>query len=424
MGWRSAVRGRRVIRMGAPSVLFVDDGCWESFFLLAGGIRKAGIRTVRITSAPWTWGASCLLFDRTIRFNHLTDLVDLARMLSGEQILDIQMTERVAAAVKQGLVEMPDVSQASDWSRRVLMMDKIFVQERLEEIGLFAPLVLRGPDLDASQIMERLGLPVVHKTRTGSGGEGVSIVTSPEKLDALLADGHDPENHFFEQYVDGRQLQFGGVFGGHGFDVAVTFETLQRGEGLAPASHVRLVDDTALLATGLKVVSEFGLTGMMNLNAIRDADGRDWIHDVNPRVFGSFMSFRPAGIDLLQAYVNWVLRIESTSPATTAPAHFRHPTSDVESYPVFPAAFRSHADGETILQSVRRFLRGALPYSGGAGWRYVLYEAGRQLSHELGRLLDRHDQRGTVRGVIRRTKTLILRSRQSGLARQSPHSEP
>jgi hypothetical protein len=394
-----------VAPVGAPSVLFVDDGCWDSFFLLAAGIKKAGIRTVRITNTPRTRGAALLLFDRTVHFEDPADLRDLAQILEGEHVVDVQMTESVAAALGQGILKLPETRHTREWFRRVAVMDKLFVEERLREIGLFAPPVLHGPDLEASEIIERLGLPVVHKTRTGSGGEGVSILTSRQQVEALLHEGHHSDETFFERYIEGRHLQFGGIFGFGERDAVVTFETLQRRGALAPASRIRLVEEQGFAATGRKVVNALGLTGIMNINAIRDTEGRDWIHDVNPRAFGSFMGFRPAGVDLLAVYVDWVMNgaMESTFSRRRLERPRRSNTphgNGAEGYAVFPAAFRSHAEDEGLMRSSWRFAKGAHPYVRWVGPRYVAYETGRQLPHEMGRLLDRYDKRSIVRKWI------------------------
>ena len=356
-----------VATLRTPSVLFVDDGCWDSFFLLAAGIKKAGIRTIRITNAPRTRGAALLLFDRTVHFEDHSDLTDLAEMVDGEHIVDVQMTEGVAAAVGQGILKMPETRHTKEWFRRVAVMDKLFVERQLRELGLFAPAVLHGPDLEASQIIRHLGLPVVHKTRTGSAGEGVSIIATCQELEATLTERHQSDDTFFEQYIEGRQLQFGGIFGYGDGDAVVTFETLQRREALAPASQIRLVDEQGFAATGRKVVKALGLTGIMNINAIRDAEGRDWIHDVNPRAFGSFMGFRPAGVDLLAVYIDWILNgameptPEGGRPERPLCDERTHGATE-DSYPVFPAAFRSHADDEGLVRSSWRFAKGAYPY--------------------------------------------------------------
>ncbi len=197
-------------------------------------------------------------------------------------------------------------------------------------------------------------------------------------------------------------------------DAVVTFETLERREALAPASQIRLVEERGFAATGRRVVHALGLTGIMNINAIRDAEGRDWIHDVNPRAFGSFMGFRPAGVDLLQVYIDWISNgaTESNPPHGNqdielfdARTHGDASNSDgqspaAESYPVFPAAFRSPARNEGLLRSYWRFAKGAYPYVRWVGPRYVAYEAGRQVPHEVGRLLDRYDKRSLVRHLI------------------------
>jgi hypothetical protein len=155
------------------------------------------------------------------------------------------------------------------------------------------------------------------------------------------------------------------------------------------------VEEAGFATTGRKVVHALGLTGIMNINAIRDAQGRDWIHDVNPRAFGSFMGFRPAGVDLLQDYVDWIL--QGAMELAPSRCNQEASSSTEKSYPVFPAAFRSHGSTEGLVRSYWRFAKGAQPYVRWVGPHYVAYETGRQLPHEMGRLLDRHDKRSVVR---------------------------
>jgi hypothetical protein len=225
-----------------PTVLFVDDCRWDSFMQLAGGLRRAGVRTVRITTSPRSIATALHLFDRTIHLGALSDLSDLPDLLEGEHIVDMQMTETVAGATSKGIVLMSESGRRQAWSRRLSAMDKPFVAEKLRGFGLSTPRILTGPTFDARQIVEDLGLPVVRKLRTGSSGDGVSIIRSREELEVLIAEVRHTDDYFFEQHVEGRALQFGGVFSGDQNERVVTYETLRRRGTFAPASQIRMIE--------------------------------------------------------------------------------------------------------------------------------------------------------------------------------------
>ena len=371
-GTGTSILARRSTRKGQPAVLFIDDVGWDCFFQLAAGLRRAGIRTVRITRWNRSRATALLFFDRTIQLADGTDHIDLPEILEGERIMDVQMTEAMAVDAGKGFTLLPQSRLTEGWNQRVSVMDKLLVARRLGEVGLCTPRVLSGLDLSAGQIVRELGLPVLRKLRVGSGGEGMSVIDTREGLDALLAEGPPSDGYFFEQFVEGRELQVGGVFGG-AEDVVVTFETLQRRGAHQPASRIRMIDDPALVQTGRAAVEALGVSGLANINLIRDVEGREWIHDVNPRVFGCFMAFRGVGVDLQRAYVDWLLHSSRRDPvpATVGP-----------SITVFPAAYRADLEVGRV-GAVAGFLRVAYPYVRWAGLRYVAYELGRQLVHEI-----------------------------------------
>ena len=363
----------RATRKGRPAVLFIDDSGWDCFFQLAAGIKKAGIRTVRITRSSQSRATSRLFFDRTLHLGgDVSDPIDLPGILEGEHIIDVQTTEAMAVAAGKAFTLLPPSRRTEAWNQRAAGTDKLLVSQRLREVGLDVPRVLSGLDADAGRIVRELGLPVVRKLRVGSGGEGISIVDTREELDALLAEEPPSDRYFFEQFIEGAELQIGGVFGGRE-NVVVTYETLQRRGAHQPACRIRVIDDPGLEETGRAVAEALGISGFMNVNLIRDADGREWIHDVNPRVFGSFMAFRRVGVDFQRAYLNWLFDASRRGPCLA---------TDGSSITVFPAAYREE------LQvgrpgAIAGFLRVAYPYVRWAGLRYVAYELGRQLLHEI-----------------------------------------
>ena len=346
-----------------PTVLFVDDYPWDCFFQLAAGVRRAGFRTVRVTTARPSRAAS-LCFHRSVHLDSSTDLVHLSSILGGEVIADVQVVESLAVETYNRLAVMPGSEWSQDWTRRAAAVDKLFVSNLLNARGLRSPQVIAAPVADAAHVVDALGLPVVCKVRIGSGGLGVWVVPTLEELERLLAQGCNSDSYFFEQHIGGRPLQYGAVTNGGHVQLDVTYETVSRTGHMGPAREVFCFEDRDLATTGRQVAESLGISGMINVEVIRDAGGRDWVHDVNPRVWGSFASFRPAKLDLLGAYVRWL-------GGTDSPIPQRHVEARLE---VFPSAMESSLNSETHMGAHLRFLRSALPYLKWVGPRYVAYE--------------------------------------------------
>jgi hypothetical protein len=183
-----------------------------------------------------------------------------------------------------------------------------------------------------------------------------------------------------------------------------------------------MIADKGIAETGREVVGALGITGIMNINVIRDCDGRDWIHDVNPRVFGSFMAFRPRGRDLLQSYADWVIKSDQRgivrpnlsvgsrilgdtvrSLATRTPgmpsAELPPDEKDSSSFLVFPAAFREKTDDHNPFRSMWGYFRSARPYVRWVGLRYIAFETALQLQFEWKRLWDKRGLRTAQTGT-------------------------
>jgi hypothetical protein len=364
---KTAGRSGRLLRgtrSDRPStVLFVDDYPWDCFFQLAAGVRRAGFRAVRVTTTRPSRAAS-LCFHRSVHISSSPDLVQLSSILAGEDIADVQVVESLAVETYNGLAVMPRSRWSHDWTRRAAAVDKLFVSNLLHARGLRSPQVIAAPVAGAAQVVDALGLPVVCKVRIGSGGLGVWIIPTLDALERLLAEGCNSDSYFFEQHIGGRPLQYGAVINSGHVELDVTYETVSRTGHMGPASEVFCFEDRDLANTGSQVAESLGISGMINVEVIRDAEGRDWVHDVNPRVWGSFASFRPAKLDLLGTYVRWLRGTDSPIPQ-------RHVEARLE---VFPSGFESSLRSESRMRTHLRFLRSALPYLKWIGPRYVAYE--------------------------------------------------
>ncbi len=364
---RQSARVGHNARVGLPpTVLFVDDWEWDCFFQLAAGLRRTGCRALRVTMTPPSRSAA-LCFDRTVHLDSPDDLARLPSIVEGERIADVQVVESLIPAIHDVLGLMSEAGWAKDWRRRSTAMDKLEVSERLRAGGLHVPRVVAAPVVSTDHLVEALGLPVVHKVRVGSAGKGVSIIRTRQEVQRILLETGNSDAYFFEQYIEGRQLQYGGVVSHGHAQIDVAYETLTRKGSTGPAREVRCLDDQGLTATGRQVAECLDLSGMMNLDVLRDARGRDWVHDVNPRVWATFAAFRPAKLDFLEAYGQWLRGVPSPRPRPGTHLDAR--------LQVYPAAYDHPHDGVSHRRVQLGFIRGALPYLKWIGPRYFAFEA-------------------------------------------------
>ena len=339
--------------IGTPAVLFVDNTYWDCFAQFAVGLRKAGIRAIRVTTSPPLPMSRQFIYDRTIRLCSLSDFGQLSSLLRGEQIIDVQAVESLALQTVEGLRSADSPPAFGRWHRRARMVDKPTAAGRLRDCGISVPDIITDPSVTPDDVIDSFGLPVIHKLRTGSSGDGVSIIRSREELESIATGDLDPSLYFYERYVDGRHIQFAGIVNAESHDQSVTYETLSRFASMGPASRIRVLDDEELRKCGLRVGEALDICGMINVNVIRDADGKDWVHDVNPRIWGSAVSFRLVGLDFLGAYISWLCGIYDG-------VEQRIPREGTE-FEVFPVAYAKPHPDESTFGLFRRFAERGAP---------------------------------------------------------------
>ena len=357
--------------IGTPAVLFVDDSYWDCFAQFAVGLRRAGIRAIRVTTRPPLPGSRRFIFDRTIHLHAPDEFDRLSSLLDGEQLIDVQTVESLAVPTVRGLRSTDPSPAPRRWDGRALIVDKPTAACRMQTAGIHVPDIITDPTATPDEIISTLGLPVVRKLRTGSSGDGVSIIETRRELESTSPDDRTASKFFYERFIDGRHIQFAGIVNADMHNQSVTYETLNRFSTMGPASEIRVLDDTELRKTGLQVAEALDLSGMVNVNVIRDAEGQDWVHDVNPRIWGSAVSFRLVGVDFLGAYISWLSDVETARSETTPP--------EGAEFQVFPVAYATTRPDESAFHLSRRFARAARPFADYLGPTYVLYESVRRI---------------------------------------------
>jgi len=356
----------RVRRAGAvPAVLFVDDWDLDSFFQLAAGLRRAGLRAIRVTTGPTGRVGSALCWDRTVVLSSVSELCNLASILSDEDIIDIHTVESLARQTRAGLGDDGATHDGNSWGERSKYANKSTTAARLRVAGIQVPEAISMATVTPSEAVLRLGLPLVVKPVMGSGGQGVQIVQTEDELENLVGNSAPLENWCYEKFVAGQPLRFGALVTELGIERSAAYATMDPVTHLGAATEVSYLDDPQVVETGHQVAAALGLVGLFNVDMIRDSDGIDWVHDVNPRVWGSFAAFQPIGVDFVEPYVRWLLH----QPRADAP----DPAAATHPLWVFPAGWEDVAAGGPRSLAPIRIARWAWPFLHKFGARYIAY---------------------------------------------------
>jgi hypothetical protein len=365
---RRGAGGRRRPQ-GTPAVVFLDDCRWNAFHQLTPKLRRAGVRTIRISTEGRrkTRVASRLLFDRYAILKDASDVGALKEILAGENVVDIQFAESLGELVRDNSALLRD-DVAAQVHRRLTVVDKFTASQLFKEAGVRTPAVTPVTDASPTEMAERLGFPIVVKERVGYGGQRVTIAND---LDALYGatsgwDG-DPRSLFYEQYVEGTKVDYAAVVSPTRIEQELAYRVTRWQQPVGRASEVETIDDPQLVAFGRRALDVVGCTGLVNMDIIRDHQGLDWLIDFNARAFGGSASFRAAGIDISQGYLRTIDE-RSTPPARTTPV------TGVR-IRVFPTCLEDVINSGSITRVALAFMRDSSPYLGWLGFRYWLSEA-------------------------------------------------
>ena len=354
---------------GTPSVIFLDDCRWNAFHQLAPRLRRAGVRTIRVSTEGRrkTRIASWLLFDRYAILPHGSDVGALREILTDEDVVDVQFAESLGDLVSKNADMLhPDV--AEQVGRRIRVIDKFVAAGLFAAAGVRTPEVVPVGDATPAEMAQRFGFPIVVKERVGYGGERVTIVRDLEALVAATSgDDGSTGDLFYEQYVDGIKLNYAAVVASTGIEQELAYKVTRWRMPVGRASEVETIGDVQLVDFGRKALDVVGCTGLVNMDVIRDGNGVDWLIDFNARAFGGSGSFMAAGIDTSQGYLR-------TIGLRTAPPERTTPVVGIR-IRVFPTCLEDVIATGSIPRTVLAFVRDSAPYLRWLGGRYWLSEA-------------------------------------------------
>jgi len=358
-----------------PTVVFVDDAPWESFFQLAVILRKAGIRTVRVSVGLSRWQIDRILFDRHVSLSFPPTPEQLSKILSNEFITDVQPTESLGMTTYAAVSLLPPSQRSDLWIGRAAFLDKLRVASDLREFGLRTPDTLLADVTSPIEAVAQLSLPIVLKRRVSSSGSGVEVFYTLESLQEFVAKVENPSEWFFERFILGQCLVCASCVGDDGIDVIATYEILKRVKLRGSSIEVEIRDDARIADSGRLLINAMHIRGLVCFDVIRDADDIDWIHDVNPRAFGTLSTCQLGGFDFFGAYIFLLTgrgRIEPSRLDTMGAKTF-----------VFPYGMKEAFRSEPSWNSWFRTLHWTWRYGRLLGPRYFLSLAIRGLVFSL-----------------------------------------
>ncbi len=191
--------------------------------------------------------------------------------------------------------------------------------------------------------IEALGLPYVVKPRQGAGGRGVAVLNSAAALDTVPRDG----SYLAQELLPGAEYSIDVLARPDGHVVAAVPRRRDKVDsGIAVAG--RTFADADLERFGRDVATLIGATGVVNVQAKLDRDGKPGLLEVNARFPGTMSLTQAAGVDMPLLAVRALRRLEVPDHVdfreVAVVRHWTEVVVPVEDYAVLPAVVPSPSE--------------------------------------------------------------------------------
>jgi hypothetical protein len=298
--------------------LLIEEG-WHATLPLAGALADAG-HAVTVLTANGT-RARCL--HRSVLWRSGPAISSPAFPAHVAQLIADHGFEHVLPLTEAAMARLWDVP--GPWTARLhpttaawqrpLLRSKHALTAHMAAHGVAVPaqiLVEEGLDLGAA--IGALGLPLVVKGATGSGGKQVRIVEDRAALGRALAWARGRGGAWaLQEFIAGPTYLVGGVFDrGAPVRIYAAEKRAQHPPRTGGAIHLRSTDDLALLGLGIRALRALAWTGLASVDVMSRPDGRPVLLEVNPRLWGSYAGAASAGVDL---FTPWIALLEGRAPA-------------------------------------------------------------------------------------------------------------
>ncbi|GAY14657.1 hypothetical protein [Mycobacterium sp. shizuoka-1] len=361
------------------AVVFVDDSpLWHSFQQVAALVRRHGYRTVRITTAQTGRIARLvdrLLYDRAVYLPEAGALQHLPELLEPFHPVKVNVVDTLLDAIPEDAIDRLTADNADSLRVQRKLSNKTTAGILVLERGALVPDQLPG-STPAGEAAEKLGLPVVLKANYGAAGSGIRIAhTVAEAAHAAEAMG-SPADFFYQRFVTGPILSYGAMLADEGIVQELTYRGLASPSNPtgAPLGY-EVVDEPIFTEIGRKVCLGVGLTGPINLQAIRDDEGQYWVIDLNIRPFGGMLNFDQSLIDTATGF------LFCTKLCDTRPLHRTPPTGLRVSE--FPIDAEQLARTGQYLSAIRLYLQRSPSYVRLLRVNYLAFALLNGVAHKL-----------------------------------------
>lgn len=375
--------GRMTARPRARLVI-LDPDHWDAFEWLACAVRARGLEVVHLVPDPDLVSRGGRVVDRIMfgRTARLPEGSTRTQWLAAPTV-DVQGPDDLVDEWRSDGIwpGSAPARRVPDEARARLLHDKRAMDRFAEGLGITVPRRWDSPP--------RGEFPIVVKRVSGAGGQHVRVAADPAAL--IRAVGEiDPGGRgdvFYQEHVLGHCETFGGVADAGRILVGATYRTMASPrDPLGPAEAVQLTDSHAIRDQVEVLCAALEYTGFLCVDFMVRPDGTAALIDVNPRVFGSWLTMQQSGVDVLGAYLSLFGLGPGAAPVVPVDLGrtrlVRHtPRGNV-------------SDWREWARDARESARSVLDASAFLGWRYVMVGTMRttaRLAASAGALLARRD---------------------------------
>jgi hypothetical protein len=354
-----------------PVVLFLNDELWNCFNQLAAALRRDGFAPLRVVTGDARRGRFVRFVERAlyrgvVDLDRPDDVARLHALVADGRVVDAQVNEQLLGTigVESELGRLLSEVTGVAVERRATWIDKLALTEEVRAAGVAVPEQCCADELDPDEAVERFGLPLMLKRRTGTGGTEVRLVRSRDELrPALDSLGGKLEHLFYQRFVDGDLVGYGALRLGDTTRYEFTAREFKSAASpLGPTARVVTTDDADLADSGRRVLERLDCGPLAAIELLRDRDGGLWFIDLSVRAWGNFSSLAGAGVDFPAAYAR---AIRGASAEGTGPVRSR-PGVELRVVPVAAA----DDVGAPLTRVLARLVRDLAPYVRRFGVRY------------------------------------------------------
>jgi predicted ATP-grasp superfamily ATP-dependent carboligase len=258
-------------------------------------------RTVALSSSRATavrYSRLCVHAQGDWSWDRGTEQLDpLARRMRGAILFPVTLDAvRWASRYRAQLARSWQLPLLPDPDVLDVVSDKAALADRIAREGGEIP-AFRALTRGRATVLGDLTYPVLLKPRRQTGGVGIERLDTPAALRRRLEGLDVVDDYFVQTFVPGHDLSCG-VLGRDGRVLAaVVYEGLARHGEFGSFTSIRVVDDPSALATVQDLMRRVRWTGLANVDLRRADDGRTYVLEVNPRMWGNALALLAAGVN-------------------------------------------------------------------------------------------------------------------------------